>query len=88
VKTVYLDASVIPGGKAQLSSVNTICSVLQTPFFSVLSLLYASVTMGDFGVGAMGKWCDRTDHQILNQQGLSSLLNESSLQADSSACEL
>lgn len=59
LKTVYVDASAFPHGKAQLSSGNTICSALHTPFSTVLSPLYASVTMDDFGVVAMGKWCDR-----------------------------
>lgn len=74
LKTLYLDASVFPHDKAQLRSGNTICSALQTPFSTVLSTSYASATVVDFGVGVMGKWCDRTDHQILNPQLLSNLL--------------
>lgn len=74
LKTVYLDASVFPHDKAQLSSGNTICSALQTPFSTALFPLYASVTMDGFGLGVVGKWCDRTEHQILNPQVLSNLL--------------
>lgn len=73
-KTVYLDTSIFPHDKAQLSSENTICSASRTPFSTALTPLYASMTMDDFGVGVMGKWHDRMDHQILNPQVLSNLL--------------
>lgn len=70
LKTVYLDTSIFPHDKAQLSSENTIW----TPFSTALSPLYASVTVDDIGVGVTGTWCDRMDHQILNPQVLSNLL--------------